>query len=139
MIPLFSATLAQSLSAGRFSSLALTTVTRTECFYVALPIVVIFLARRSWAGLLLTLCVASAGIYLKAVEYPVLDQQVSARGLWREMREVSGNTCDGGMNRDWTFGLAFYRGAPYPACGQGKFEFALRTVGHGPPVLQALK
>lgn len=139
LIPLLAPLLPPSLSMGRFSAAAIKGVTRTECFYAALPVMVVFLARRSWMGLLLVLCVVSGGIYLKAVTYPVLDQEVSARGLWRgQLRSLSGRVCDGGTNRDWVYGLGFYRGALFPPCGTGDFRFVLRSKGHGPPVIEAL-
>lgn len=137
IVPLLGSVLPQSLSTGRLSLAAMKPVTRVEWFYIAVPIVVVFLARRSWAGLLLVLCVASGGIYLKDVAYPRLDQQVSARGLWRAIKNDPG-LCDAGTNRDWVLGLSFYRGETVPVCGTGKFHYALRSHGHGPPSVEPI-
>lgn len=138
-IPLLGSALPQSLSLGRISFASIKPDTRTEWFYIAIPILVVFLARRSWAGLLLVLCVVSGGFYLKEVAYPFLDRQVSARDLWRQIENNSERICDGGTNRDWVFGLSFYQGKSIPVCGSGKFDYALHSRGHGPPVLEPIK
>ncbi len=138
-IPLLAQLLPPSLSLGRFSPGAIHDVSRTEWFYIAVPVVVVFLARRSWAGLLLILCIVSGGIYVKEVAYPLLDKQVSARGLWSRVKPVSGRVCDNWANRDFIYGLSFYRGALIPPCASGKFDYALRSYGHGPPVLEPIK
>ena len=136
-IPLLAQILPQALAAGRLSSVAIRGISATELFYVVLPVAVVLVARRSWIGWLLALCVVAGGIYLKTVAYPLLDRQVSARGLWREIRTPDAAICDNWISRDWAYGLAFYRGAPYPACNSGHYPFELRSAAHGPPVLQA--
>jgi 4-amino-4-deoxy-L-arabinose transferase-like glycosyltransferase len=139
VIPLLAPILPPSLTIGRFSMAAIKGVARIEWFLAALPVLIVFLARRPWIGLLLALCVVCGGIYLKTVTYPVLDQQVSARGLWRgKIRAISNSVCDGGTNRDWVYGLGFYRGSLLPTCGTGRFRFVLRSEGHGSPVIEPL-
>ncbi len=139
-IPIIARVLPDSLSTGRFSLMAFNGVTRAEFFYIAIPILVVILARRSWTGVLLVLCVVAGGIFMKAVAYPVLDEQVSARGMWRKIKAVSDRVCDGGTNRSWLFGLEFYRGAAFPVCGNGNFDFALRSPdGMARPVLQPMR
>ncbi len=139
IVPLLPTLLPQVLSTGHLSFAGITDVTRTELFYIAAPIVVVILARRSWAGILLILCIVSSGIYFKDVADPILDRQVSARGLWREIRGISARLCDGGTDRDWIYGLSFYRDAPIPPCGTGTFDFAVRSHGHGPPAIERLR
>ncbi len=135
-IPLLAQELPPALSTGRISFVAIRTVNRVEWFYIALPVVVVFLARRSWAGVLLVLCVVSGGIYLKARVYPVLDQRVSARQLWKQVKPVSEEVCEDWANRDFVYGLSFYRGRLIPSCSNGKFEYHLVSHGHGPPSLE---
>ena len=138
-IPMLVSLLPGSLAAGRLSRIAgMPSVSRTEAFYIAVPVAVVFLARRSWIALLLVLCIVAGGIYLKTVAYPLLDRNVSARQLWHQLREVQ-SVCDGGVNRDWMYGLSFYRGSALPACNNTKFSFMLRSEGHGPPILIRLK
>jgi len=139
LIPLFAPVLPATLSLGRMSSVAFQGVSRTEIFYIAVPVAAVLLARRSWIGPLLVLCVVSGGIYLKYLDYPALDEQVSARGLWREIKGISGEVCDGGASRDVIYGLNFYRGAPFPTCDKGKFRFVLRSRGHAKAILEPLK
>jgi len=138
-LPLLAQELPPSLSAGRISVVALKHITRVEWFYVALPVVVVFLARRYWAGLLLVLCIVSGGIYLKARAYPVLDKQVSARQLWKQVKPVSDEVCEDWANRDFVYGLSFYRGSLIPSCGDRKFKYRLLSHGHGPPALELTK
>jgi 4-amino-4-deoxy-L-arabinose transferase-like glycosyltransferase len=138
-IPLVARVLPVSLVRGRLSVFAAADLSRVEWFYVAAPIVALVLARRAWVGLLLVLCVVSGGIYLKTVAFPLLDRHVSARWYCRQIEDLHGTVCDGGMNRDWIFGISFYRGAALLPCGTGKYDFAIRSQGHAIPTLEVLK
>jgi 4-amino-4-deoxy-L-arabinose transferase-like glycosyltransferase len=138
-IPMLARALPQWLSVLRFSSLPVSNFKGAGLFYMAVPVAAVFLARRLWAVVLLVLCVCCEGIYLKETAYPVLDREVSARGLWREIKGLPGTVCDAGVNREWRYGLAFYRGSPLPFCQPGKFDFALRPLPHGSPVTEPQK
>jgi hypothetical protein len=127
---------------GRLSwsvvSLAFGTVTRTEFFYIALPLVVVLIARRSWRPVLLVLSLVAGAIYLKEKSFPVLDQTVSARGLWRQVQPISPDMCQAGISRDWLYGLQFYRGSVIPPCSSShEFQYVLRPNGHQPPTVQS--
>lgn len=141
VIPMIAPVLPESLTVGRLTSVPMNSIPRIELLYVAALFMAVFLVRRSWAGMLLALCVVSGGIYLKNVEFPILDRQVSARGLWRSIGGLSDEACDLWIDRDWLYGLGFYRGALFPPCavGKGKFAFALRSHGHGAPALEPIK
>ncbi|MGI9075649.1 MAG: ArnT family glycosyltransferase [Bryobacteraceae bacterium] len=138
LIPMLAQLLPEWLSGGRLSLLPIRSVTRPDLFYVIVSVAVVFVARRSWAVLLLILCITWGGIYLKHIAYPVLDRKVSARGLWREIKALPGSVCDAGLDREWQYGLAFYCGSPLPHCSAGKFDFGLRPMPHGPPSVEAL-
>jgi 4-amino-4-deoxy-L-arabinose transferase-like glycosyltransferase len=138
-IPLLAHALPDALVAGRITGLHAGRISLTEVFYIAAPLAVLLLARRSWAGPLLLLCVVAGGIYLKTTAYPVLDERVSARGLWRQVRRLPGTVCDAGINRDWLYGLNFYRGVSLPACAGGHFDFALRSQDHAKPSIEPAK
>jgi 4-amino-4-deoxy-L-arabinose transferase-like glycosyltransferase len=138
-IPVIAHGLPGALGAGRVSAFRLSGISATELFYVAAPIAVWLLARRSWRVPLLILSVAAGGIYLKVTAYPAIDQTVSARALWKEIQPRSASICDAGINRDWLYGLNFYRGVSIPPCGSGNFDFALRARGRGRPELMSRK
>ncbi len=138
-IPLVAKILPFSMAQGKLSLSAAGTVSLTEFFYIFVPIVAVLIAKRSWAAPVLVLCIVAGGFYLKIVSYPVLDQEVSARGFWRSIKASSGRLCDGGVNRDWVYGISYYRGALLPACSGEHAELRLRTEGHGPPVILAGK
>jgi hypothetical protein len=57
---------------------------------------------------------AFAFIQLSAA--PVLDQIVSARGLWRKAAQYRNELCIARLHRSWRYGLAYYAGAPLPDC-----------------------
>lgn len=134
-IPVIVSILPASLANGRVS-MAQIHITRTEWFYILLPLAAVALARRSWAGAILVLCVVLAGIYLKLQTLSVMDQNVSARGLWREIRDQSTGLCDGGTNREWLYGIEFYRGAAIPYCGDGRgFTYEIHSQGHAKPIV----
>lgn len=138
LIPVLARALPQSLITGRFPTLPFAQVSRVEIFYAAAPIVVVLLARRSWAGALLVLCVVSGGIYLKTLAFPALDRYVSARCYAAQLSTLRGSVCDGGMNRDWIFGISFYRGAALKPCATGHFDFAIRSQGRALPTAEPL-
>ncbi|MBV8071194.1 MAG: glycosyltransferase family 39 protein [Acidobacteriaceae bacterium] len=137
-IPLVAQALPQALAAGHLSALSFAGVSRTETFYIALPLATLLFARHSWAGLLLALCVVAAGIYLKTVDDPVLDRTVCARQLWQELKPNQNEICDDWLPRDWAYGLAYYRGSPFPACASSHYKLRVRSAGHGPPVLEPM-
>jgi 4-amino-4-deoxy-L-arabinose transferase-like glycosyltransferase len=138
VIPLLAHLLPEMLASGRFL-LRVPAVTRAELFFMAAPFAVIVLARWSWVGMLLVLCVVLNGIYFKDVADPALDRSVSARTLSKDIAPVSDELCDGGTNRDWLYGLSFYRNMTIPVCGAGHFSYVLHSTGHAVPTVTAAK
>jgi 4-amino-4-deoxy-L-arabinose transferase-like glycosyltransferase len=104
------------LTTARAILLALLPITPGMLILFCTPLIVAVAARRQIAGGLLILCCAVAGIYLKSSIYPVLDQQASPRGFWREIAPEQDQVCDAGLHRAWEYGLAYYRGRPIPSC-----------------------
>ncbi len=135
-VPLLAKVLPGFLIQGKFSMDVLTGISRIEIFYVAVPVAAVLLAKRSWLFPVLCLCVISAGFYLKIVTDPILDEHVSARGLWRRIEPKSSELCDGGISREWLFGLSFYRGALIPPCQPGVSQLVLRMRPHEVPTLE---
>jgi 4-amino-4-deoxy-L-arabinose transferase-like glycosyltransferase len=134
-IPLIAKLLPFSMAQGRLSFPAPGGISLTEFFYIFVPIVAVLVAKRSWAVSVLVLCIVAAGFYLKIISYPLLDTEVSARGFWRSIKASSNQLCDGGVNRDWAYGISYYRGALLRACTGARAEVRLRTEGHGRPVI----
>jgi 4-amino-4-deoxy-L-arabinose transferase-like glycosyltransferase len=54
--------------------------------------------------------------YLKAVTAPVLDRQVSARSMWRQVALRADDVCLGDLRRDWVYGLNYYASRALPSC-----------------------
>jgi 4-amino-4-deoxy-L-arabinose transferase-like glycosyltransferase len=135
LIPLLASIIPESLARGRFTWSSLAGFNRTTFFYVVAPFAVVVMARRAWVAPLLALSVIAGGLYLKSVAFPVLDRDVSARGLWRELQKRSADICDAGANRDWIYGLNFYRGSAIPPCSPNDTRIHIRSVGHARPVL----
>jgi len=138
-IPLLTPVLTSSLAIGRLSHPAWAHVTSFEIAYIVLPLAVVVLPKHSFPGLLLVLCMALEGMFLKTVAYPVIDSQVSARSLWRSTVDMADQTCDGGTDRDWIYGLNYYRGESYPPCDSGTFRYRISTHGHEAPDIERLK
>jgi 4-amino-4-deoxy-L-arabinose transferase-like glycosyltransferase len=136
LIPLIAKGLPNALGAGKVSALHLGHIGPTEWFYVLVPLAALWLGRRSWLIVLLVLCVVAGGMLVKGPAYKVLDESVSARGLWREIQKKRLTVCDGGINRDWAYGLSFYRGSELPVCGpNGGYDRELRAKGRERPSL----
>jgi 4-amino-4-deoxy-L-arabinose transferase-like glycosyltransferase len=138
-VPLLAPILTGSLALGRITRTNVPHVTPLQMVYVAMPLITVILPQRFFPGLLLVICMALEGLYLKTVAYPVIDSQVSARSLWREISNIAAQTCDGGTDRDWIYGLNYYRGASYPPCDTGKFKYMIRSRGQKRPEMQLLK
>lgn len=102
---------------SRETLLLLLPITFSMLLLFLTPLLVAIFARRAVAGGLLVLCSCIAAIALKSSVYPVLDEQASPRGLWRQLRPEIGSVCDAGLHRAWQYGLAFYNGSPVPLCG----------------------
>jgi 4-amino-4-deoxy-L-arabinose transferase-like glycosyltransferase len=135
LIPLLVSVLPASLAGGRISA-AEFHIPRTEWFYILLPIAALVLARRSWAGSVLVLCLVAGTIYLKVRSFPLVDEMASPRGLWREIRDKSNSLCDAGTNREWLYGLEFYRGSTIEPCAPGQhFAYQIRSTGHARPAV----
>jgi hypothetical protein len=138
LIPPIAKGLPDALATGNITAFHLGHISPTESFYMAAPVAVLLLGRRSWLLLLLVLCAVAGGILLKTTAYPVLDEKVSARGLWRQLQNDRISVCDGGINRAWAYGISFYRGSELPVCGHGPiYDGVLRSRGRDRPVVEA--
>jgi 4-amino-4-deoxy-L-arabinose transferase-like glycosyltransferase len=138
LIPLLASILPKTLQLGRIAAGGIPHIGLTEIFYIAAPLTASLLAKRVNAGILLVLCLIAGGFFLKIVCFPILDRTVSARGVWREVENAPGTVCSDWLDRHWVYGLALYRGEPYPDCGSGKYDYALRARGRERPALVPL-
>ncbi|MGA8599437.1 MAG: hypothetical protein WB676_32355, partial [Bryobacteraceae bacterium] len=116
--PLIPMLLTSKIGSVRALALDILPATATMLILFVLPLAVTVLARRAVAAPLLLMSFAFAVIVVKSSIYPVLDEQASPRGFWREIAPISNEVCDAGLHRAWEYGLAFYRGAPVPICDQ---------------------
>jgi 4-amino-4-deoxy-L-arabinose transferase-like glycosyltransferase len=137
-LPLLAGVLPESLRLGRITTSGTLHIGLTESFYMAAPLAASLLAKRTRAGISLVLCLVAGGFFLKIVCFPVLDRTVSARGVWRQIEHSRGTICSDWLDRHWVYGLALYRGAPYPDCNSGRYDYALRARGREWPMLVPL-
>ncbi len=75
--------------------------------------------RKGWRDAAVGLVTGSAAValvYLVHATVPAIDQQASARQLWREVKAVP-NVCVDQLNRNWRYGLNYYSVSPLPDCG----------------------
>jgi 4-amino-4-deoxy-L-arabinose transferase-like glycosyltransferase len=73
--------------------------------------------RRPEAVLTLTLAVATAVFGLKFATYPLMDERVTARRLWQDIRASNAPVCAAaGLSRSLRYGLNFYAGYELPLC-----------------------
>lgn len=72
--------------------------------------------------------------FVKRSAAPVLDELVSARGLWRRVEPRAGETCVESLHRNWRYGLNYYAWrAPLPDCGQQPRPLAIVQEPGGMP------
>jgi 4-amino-4-deoxy-L-arabinose transferase-like glycosyltransferase len=124
---------------SRETLLLLLPITLSMLLLFVTPLVVAILARRTVAGGLLVLCSCVAAIALKSSVYPMLDEQASPRGLWRELQPEISSVCDAGLHRAWQYGLAFYKGSPVPLCGVSPRPLQLVQQGSRRPRIIATR
>lgn len=137
-LPLIAVLLPQTLQAGRIILPAFPHIGLTALFYIAAPMAAVLFSRRAWAGIVLVLCLVAGCFYIKITAFPILEASVSARSVWQRIRNDPGRICTDWIDRNWAYGIAFYRGAPYPVCVPYQYDFALRSNGRSQPVLVPL-
>lgn len=72
--------------------------------------------RRMMACTLVAAGAALGLLFVKVSAEPVLDQLVSARGLWRKVKPHAAETCVQSLHRNWRYGLNYYSVTPLPDC-----------------------
>ncbi len=137
--PFIAGILPPILAAGRLSWATLPSLTLVQFVFVALPLLAVVLAPRSQSSLALVACAIIGLMYLKVASYPAIDELVSPRRFWLANASKLTRTCNGGTNRDWLYGLSYYRTADFAECQNGHFDYVIRTVSKGAPVIEPLK
>lgn len=84
------------------------------CWYLAK------LRRRTLAVQVAALSAFVAMFALQQSVYPVLDRQVSTRGLWAQALKKGPEPCLRDLRRTDAYGLNFYAGRELPSCGETK-------------------
>ncbi|MCP5119748.1 MAG: glycosyltransferase family 39 protein [bacterium] len=90
---------------------------------------------RSLAVQLLMVSMTAGIVYLKVTVMPVLDREVSTRGLWRQIEPVRDRVCTEPLHRTWSYGLNYYSVTPLPACEQTPLPLRVRQDPGEPAVL----
>jgi 4-amino-4-deoxy-L-arabinose transferase-like glycosyltransferase len=116
--PLVPALLTSKVNSAAGMGLTVLPVTLSMLILFVTPLALAAFANRQLAAALLVMCFALAAIEVRSSIYPVLDEQASPRGFWREIAGISNEVCDAGLHRAWEYGLAFYRDEPIPICDQ---------------------
>jgi hypothetical protein len=70
---------------------------------------------RGTAVAAIVLCVTASVVFVIWTAYPILDQTVSARGIYRA-QAVGSPLCAPGSNRSLRYGLDYYAHHPIPDC-----------------------
>jgi 4-amino-4-deoxy-L-arabinose transferase-like glycosyltransferase len=77
-----------------------------------------FLTRMQWHRALL--CAATIAVacytYVKIAALPAIDEAVSARSLWQEIKPRRDAVCVEDIHRAWRYGLNYYSVEPLPDC-----------------------
>ena len=102
----------------------------------ALAAICWYFDRKSAAVAALAISIAASVVYIKWTVYPILDKEVSARGLWNEISPESTRICLGEMDRGWEYGLNYYSHATLPACDDDPRPMSLTQSGRDRPAVQ---
>jgi 4-amino-4-deoxy-L-arabinose transferase-like glycosyltransferase len=94
--------------------------------------------RRQIAVLTLAIPLIAGVAILKHVTFPRIDQAVSARPLWRQIREHPEQACVETLHRNWRYGLNYYSVDPLPDCSVAPRPLRIeQEPGRPPQVNQA--
>jgi 4-amino-4-deoxy-L-arabinose transferase-like glycosyltransferase len=72
--------------------------------------------RRMWAVVLVAAAALGGVTMIKRSAWPVLDEVVSARGLWRKVEPRRASVCIESLQRTSRYGLNYYSVEPLPDC-----------------------
>jgi hypothetical protein len=86
------------------------------------------------AGIIVTSMVTSV-LWLETTTFPVLDRNVSARGLWRRVAARPTQVCVGEVNRGWRYNLNYYSDSPLPGCREAPRPIRIEPGPGGVPHL----
>ncbi len=92
--------------------------------------------QRDRAVMLLLTGIAVSVVYLKTAVLPVLDENVSARSLWRRISPVSESVCVEWLHRSWRYGLNYYSVRPLPDCADERRPLKVTDSAGGLPVIE---
>ena len=141
LLPVIAAVLPQALENGLSRSRV-----DAGAFWLGLPLglaaglVYLLEARgkRPLAVAALAGAVAVSVAVVKARTFPLLDQRVSARSLWREIAPLPGGVCVENLHRNWRYGLNYYSIDPLPPCDTADGTAVVRQPpGKRPVVVRA--
>lgn len=111
-----------------------------EYFAIALPFALAvwwFERSRNRVAAVAVVALASVAglLFVKLSAAPVLDQIVSARGLWRRVEPRADQTCVEALHRNWLYGLNYYSVRPLPACAGSSRSIAISQRPGAMPTL----
>ncbi len=118
-IPVLAAILPEAMLRGVTHATLTGVPWRTLAVVGALAVAVWLLesaGRRELAVLVLGLAVAGGTLWMELRTFPLLDREVSARGIWREVAPRSSQACVGEVSRSVRYGLNYYSVTPLPDC-----------------------
>jgi 4-amino-4-deoxy-L-arabinose transferase-like glycosyltransferase len=135
LLPAIAVLLPPMIAIGRVSASALPAFPLALTSLVVFPLALVFLLPPPFRPVAVAACSILGMLYLKSTAYPVIDRTISPRSYaYRHAAELN-RTCNGGTNRDWLYGINYYRGVDLPACESGHFVWMLHTANRGTPEL----
>ncbi len=93
--------------------------------------------RRTAAVLLIAMPAAAGMLAVKTTVAARVDDQATARPLWRSVAARSQEMCVARMHRAWRYGLNYYSVTPLPDCDSAPRPFEIRQQGGRMPVVVA--
>jgi 4-amino-4-deoxy-L-arabinose transferase-like glycosyltransferase len=93
--------------------------------------------RRQSAVRLLGGVIVAGVVVLECTTLAGIDRMVSARPLWRSIRDHSDQVCVERMHRSWRYGLNYYSGVPLPECSVAPRPLRIEQMPGRPPYVSA--
>jgi 4-amino-4-deoxy-L-arabinose transferase-like glycosyltransferase len=121
LLPVVAVSLPDAMLFGTTASAVSTPPLWTIAAVVALVVAVVWLEQRrarQWAIAGIAGGVVCAVVAFKLHVFPQLDEQTSARPVWRKIAPRAEEVCLGQIHRRWLYGLQFYAHRKLPRCAE---------------------
>jgi hypothetical protein len=87
----------------------------------------------------LSVAMLGGAVWVKTSVWPVMDEIVSAKGLYRKVKSKPGEVCIERLHRSLVYGLNYYTRTPLPECEARPLPFRITQQDQGIPKIRVVE